>query len=728
MKRRSSVEIPPLSSTCDVTRPPTLEPGSYPASASQQRLWFLHRLDVGSPVYNLPRVWRLAGLLNIDALAGAIAALIARHEPLRTNFIVKDGGLVQVVAPPPISDLPLVDLTGHSDAERELARIVEEQVCRPFDLEHDLMLRACLVRLKPDDHALILVTHHIASDRWSYLIFHRELGRLYESLSDGRPSGLDDLPSQYGSYSEREREYLKSEEARISLNHWTTHLAGAPLFLNLPCDRPRPAIQAHRGAQHSFSIPKDLVDSLRQLGKRERVTLSTTLLAAFQTLLFRSSQQTSFVIGIPVSGRLRTEFEGLVGNFVNTLPLRTDLTGDPSFARLLKHTSQTMLDALDHQGMPVESVIEALRPERSLSYAPVFQVLFNFTNNMEERFQAAGLTISGQAVHNRASLQDLTLYVTADGNGLQGTLEYDVDLLDAATIARFASRFLTLIESITSNPDLPVSRLAWIPAREQAALSEWNATTVPFSWDSGIHQLIEERGRQKPDAIALTCNGHSLANRDLEERANRVANFLLDLGAGPDSRIAIAMERSIDMVVGLLAILKTGAAYVPLDISQPRTRLQSIVDDSDAGILLTHQRAVATIGIVGPRQVLLEKAIHEGSSAQPPPRRSAATPAYLIYTSGTTGKPKGVVVSHRAVVNVLESMRLHPGLTEADTLLAITPLSFDIAGLEIFLPLFVGRAWKLQTAKPLRLRRLFQGSLRSPALRSCRQLPPLGGC
>ena len=666
------------------------ESGPFPASASQQRLWFLHRFDAGSPVYNMPRVWRVAGPLNMDVLADAIATLIARHESLRTNVAFKDGILVQIVAPPPISHLPLVDLNGRSDAEREMERIVDEHVRRPFDLEHDLLLRTCLVRMKRDEHVLVLVIHHLASDRWSSSIFHRELGRLYESFSSGSASDLEELPIQYSTYSEREREYLESDEARSSLDYWTTHLAEVPLLLNLPCDRPRPAIQAHKGAQHSFSIPEDLVDKMRGLSRRERVTLSTTLLAAFETLLFRSSQQTSFVIGVPVAGRSRSEFEGLVGNFVNTLPLRVDLSVDPSFAKLLRDTGRTMIDALDHQDIPVERVIEAVRPERSLSYAPVFQVMFNFTNTIEVGFQAVNLTVSRMDVHNRASMQDLALYVAADGKRLECTFEYDVDLFDAATIDRFGDRFLTLIESAVGNPDLPVSKLEWIPASEQATLSKWNSTTHPFPSNSGVHQLIEERGRQTPDKIAVACDGQSLTYKQLDDRANRAANFLLGLGAGRDSRIAIAMERSVDMVVGLLAVLKTGAAYVPLDFSQPRVRVQSIVDDSAPSVVLTHERVAAAIDLSGCRLVLLETAIQKGSSDLPSAHASGADPAYLVYTSGTTGKPKGVIVPHSAVVNILESMHHRPGLTEADTLLAITPLSFDIAGLEIFLPLYAG--------------------------------------
>ncbi len=668
-----------------------------PASANQQRLWFLHRLEAGSPIYSMPRVCRVVGELNVEGLARAITALISRHEPLRTNFSLKDGQLVRVVTPPQVSDLRLVDLTGHAYAEREADEIVKELVGRPFDLERDLLLRTCLIRLRPNEYVLALVTHHIASDSWSSSIMHRELGKLYDSFCTGRPPSLDDLPIQYGGYAEWERLYLESEEARDSLKYWTNQLTGVPFLLHLPYDRPRPAIQAHKGAQHCFSIPEDLLNRLRLLSQRERTTLSSTLFAAFQTLLFRSSQQASFVVGVPVAGRSRTEFEGLIGNFVNTLPLPADFTGDPSFADFLKATTRKMLTALDHQSMPVELVIDALRPERSLSYQPVFQVMFNFINRTEQPFQAAGLEITSLETHNRTSLQDLTLFVTRSGNRLQGTLEYDVDLFDAGTISNLGDRFLTLLESIARCPDLPVSRLEWIPAREQALLSEWNATNTRFSKDSGIHELIEENGWKRPEAVALACNGHSLTYRELEEQTNRVANFLSGLGVGPGSKIAIAMERSVDMVVGLLAILKTGAAYVPLDLSQPRNRLQSIVDDSNAEIMLTHKRAADISTIVAPKTVLLETAIADGSRVPPPPRQSATNPAYLIYTSGTTGKPKGVVISHRAVVNVLESMRVRPGLSDSDTLLAITPLSFDIAGLEIFLPLLVGARLEIAT-------------------------------
>ena len=611
MKPRSPAEPSPPSSVCDAIGLAPRHDDSFPASASQRRLWFLHRLDPGAPVYNMPRVWRVSGPVDVDVLADAIAWLIVRHDQLRTNFILKDRVLFQIVAASPVTDLPLIDLTGHADAEREMTRILKEQIAKPFDLEHDMMLRTSLIRLEPDDHVLVLVTHHIVSDRWSSSIFHRELGEFYESISGGRSPELEELPIQYGDYSEQERDYLQTEEARQSLDYWTRHLAGVPLLLQMPCDHSRPATQGHRGAQHSFTICEDLVSRLRKLSQRERVTLSTALLAVFQAFLYRTSHQDGFVVGVPVAGRSRAEFEGLMGNFVNTLPLRTELTADHSFTRPLKDTSRTMLDALDHQNIPVESVIDALRPERSLSYAPVFQVMFNFVNRGEERLQITGLKISSLDVHNRTSLVDLTLYVNADGSCLQAMFEYDVDLFDPATIVLFANRFLQLIESVVSDPDMLVSRIEWIPACEQADLSEWNATAAPFSENSGIHQLVEERSRQKPDAVALVCDRHSLTYRHLEERANRAAHFLLNRGAGPDTRIAIAMERSVDLVVGLLAILKTGAAYVPLDLSQPRARLQSIVEDSDAAFLLTRQRAASGVGIAGPQQVLIERAIHE---------------------------------------------------------------------------------------------------------------------
>jgi amino acid adenylation domain-containing protein len=673
------------------------DPMASPASTSQQRLWFLHRLDSTSPVYNLPRVWRIAGSLDVRALDRAISTIIERHEPLRTNCILTEGRLIQVVAARTSSGLCVTDLTDNADSEQELARIIEEDVAKPFDLERDLMIRCRLVRLRENEHVLIVVLHHMATDLWSSFVFDRELGCLYASFSKGESPVLQPLAASYREYAAQERAYLETPAAQRALSFWTAHLANTPLLLDLPHDRARLPMQGHRGRQHCFTIPAELVAGLRRISQQARVTLMTTLLAAFEVLLFRLSQQSSFVVGVPAWGRSQAAFEVLIGNFVNTLAIRGDLSGDPTFRDLLKRVNATVLNALDHQGAPFDAVIDALRPERSLSRGPVFQVMFNFTSGKIESFQADTLVIERLAVHNQSSLEDLILALSLNERGLNGTFEYDVDLFDASTIARFAERFLVLLGSVIGGLDLPVARLAWIPECERRVL--WpNGAGSPFPEERPLHQLIEERARCTPDTVAVACDGSVLQYQELDERANRVAKHLRDLGAREGARVAIAMERSIDLVVGLLGILKAGAAYVPVSLSQPHARMQAIMDDADPVLLLTHGSVGGSLRIAGPRTVLIEDAIRQGGANPLPRTVDSSAPAYLIYTSGTTGEPKGVVVSHRAVVNVLESFRNRPGFGETDVLLAITPLSFDIAGLEIFLPLYAGARLEIATS------------------------------
>lgn len=490
---------------------------------------------------------------------------------------------------------------------------------------------------------------------------------------------------------------MGTPQAERAFSYWTGQLSGAPLLLDLPHDRPRPPIQRHLGAQSAFGFPEELVASLRRISKQERVTLMITLLAAFEILLYRLSQQSSFVIGVPASERPRVEFEELIGNFINTLAIRCDVSGDLTYRDLLNLTSATMLDALDHREAPFDSVINALRPERSLSYGPVYQVMFNFTGSSGEPWRAEPLVIEPIAVHNRTSIYDLTLYLSMSESGLNATFEYDVDLFEADTIDRFAERFLVLLKSALADPDLPISQLVWIPEREQRAWLSSN-DAVPFAETGPVHQFIDERSRQNPNGLAVACDDRTLSFQDLAERSNRVAGYLRDRGVREGSRIAIAMERSVDLVVGLLGILKAGAIYLPLSLSQPRARMQAIVDDAEPAYLLMHQAAAGRLQIRGTGMIFLEDAIEQGQPDPPSCLVTSTAGAYLMYTSGTTGEPKGILISHRALVNILESMCRRPGFNQTDVLLAVTPLSFDIASLEIFLPLYAGARLEIATS------------------------------
>jgi amino acid adenylation domain-containing protein len=666
-----------------------------PLSFAQQRLWFIEQLEPGTHTYNVGRAVRLRGRLDVVALRRSLSAVVERHEALRTSFSAVDGMPVQVIAPATPLPLPIADLTGFPDAEREAQaqRLAEEEIRRHFDLTRAPLMWARLLKLAPQDHILIVTLHHIVSDEWSLGVLFRELDALYAAQPGDGAAALPPLPVQYADYSVWQREWLQGERLERQLAYWRQRLRGAPPVLDLPTDRPRPPIQTFRGLKQTRRMPPALSRALRELSRATGSTLFMTLLAAFQALLARYTGQRDIVVGSPIAGRTRTETEGLIGFFVNTLALRTDLSGDPTFRELLHRVREGAFGAYEHQELPFERLVEELRPERSLSHSALFQVLFTLQNSAVPTPHLAGLEVESVRLERGIARFDLTLYLRDEADGLGALLEYNTDLFDAATAGRMLGHYQTLLESIVADPDRRISSLPLLTAPERdQALVEWNAVPEGAPAET-IHRLLEAQAARTPDAVAVECEGSAITYRELHHRAGRLAGILRDRGVGPEVIVGICLERSVEMVVGLLGILKAGGAYLPLDPAYPAERLGLMLADAGAAVLLTQRALLERLPSAGAEVLCLDAMEETPADRGGPPVESGSTGenlAYVIYTSGSTGRPKGVQVTHGAVANLLASMREVTGLNSEDRVLAISSLTFDIAALELLLPLMVG--------------------------------------
>ena len=669
--------------------------GPCALSFSQETLWFLNQLQPNCPAYNQPNALRLKGNLDIDSMRKALNTIVLRHEILRTTFISPDGNPLQVIGAPQSVELPVVELSDISGMaqQAELDRRILEITNRPFDLSRDLMLRAALLQLSATDHVFLLVMYHIVSDGWSVGVFFQELAVLYEALSSGNPSPLPELPIQYADYALWQRQRLQGAVLERHLSYWKQNLAGVPP-LELTSDRPRPAIQSFRGARMSRLFPSRVAESLKALARCERASLFMTLLAVFKLLLYRYSSQDDIVIGSPTANRTRVETEDLIGFFVNTLVLRSNLSGNPSFRELLVRIRKTALEAYEHQDIPFEKLVEELHPDRDPSRSPLLQVMFAHQTARRQIRDMGGLSVSPIEIDNGTAKFELSLYTWEAPEGLKATFEYNTDLFDTATITRMLDHFETLLQGVVKNPNQPIADIPILTeAEKHQLLVEWNGTLRDYPNDQCVHQLFEAQVERTPEAVAVVFEEEQLTYRELNARANQLARYLRNLGAGPDILVCICMERSLEMVVALLAILKSGAAYVPLDPAYPSERLAFILEDTQARMLVTQKNWVAEHEVCNRIVVCLDqdrKIIAYESEKNLVSNITLLNLAYVIYTSGSTGKPKGVQISHGAVVNFLSSMREQPGLSEQDILLSVTTLSFDIAALEIFLPLTVG--------------------------------------
>ncbi|MBD2005415.1 MULTISPECIES: non-ribosomal peptide synthetase [Cyanophyceae] len=676
----------------------------FPTSFAQQRLWFLDQLISGNAIYNVPTVIRLTGSLNLAALEQTFSEIVRRHEALRTTFKVLDGQPVQAIAPNLSIPLSVVDLRQFPECDRELQaqQLLAAEFERPFDLSSGPLLRIMLFQLSETEHILLLNMHHIICDDWSIGVLIRELGTLYTAFTNVTyvSTPLPELPLQYPDFAEWQREWLQGEVLETQLAYWRQQLNGIPV-LNLPVDRPKPAFATYGGATQTLELSKKLSDALQTLSQQEGATLFMTLLAAFQTLLYRYTHQEDIAVGSPIANRNRSEIEKLIGFFVNSLVLRTDLSGNPIFREVLNRVRQVTLGAYSHQDLPFEKLVEELHPERNLNRHPLFQVVFGFENAPMSALDLPGLIPSFMDIDFKTTRFDLELHLWKcsedfrslwggkweDSEGIRGVVVYNTDLFDEATITRMLGHFKMLLEGIIYNPEERISNLPLLSQAElHKLLIECNETAADYPHSKCIYQLFENQVEQNPDAIAVIFEDTQLTYKELNIRSNQLAHHLQKMGVASEVLVGICVERSIDMIVGLLGILKAGGAYVPLDSNYPRDRLNFMLDDSQVSVLLTQEKLVDNFGNFPNPVVYLDKdwqTIAQESEENPHSDVTSDSLAYVIYTSGSTGKPKGVAVTHKAV-NRLVCNTNYIKLSPNDKIAQASNTSFDAATFEIW--------------------------------------------
>jgi len=686
-----------------------------PMSYAQELLWLLDRASPGMHGYNVPRTARLRGPLDVAALQAALDGIVARHEVLRSTFDLVDGEPRQIVHDPAPVALAITDLSERADAEREAEALalVRELSRRPFDLTRDPQLRASLVRLGVEDHVLLLESHHVSSDAWSRNILMRELSALYDAHRRGEPSPLAPLALQYGDFARWQRDALAGAEFERHVAFWRDQLRDAPALLELPTDRPRPTTPSFEGATRSRMLPVELLERLRAMSKAQGSTLFVTLLAAFDVLLARSSGQEDLVVGSPTAGRAQEGIEGLIGYFANTLVLRTRLDGDPTFAQVVSRVRETTLSAFEHQDVPYEKLVLELQRDRALGRGGLFQVMFTLQDAELRTLALPGLQFEPFGPARGATKFDLSLFMHERAEGLRAAFEYRTDLFDAATIERLLARFETLLTGIVSNPDAPISALPLLSADERLRLQEWSHGAAQTLDAETLHEMIAQQVARTPDATAVeieTASGtiERMTFRELDARAATLARWLNGRGVGPNMGVGICVDRSTELVVAMLGVLKAGSYYLPLDPDYPADRLAFMLQDSRVPVLLTTAALVdalpKTSDAGGATVVLLDREWDTiAAEAQRVADRSVPQPtgddlAYVIYTSGSTGRPKGVMIPHRAVVNYLAWMRDAYPLDVRDGVLQKAPASFDACIWEFFLPLVSGA--RLVLARP----------------------------
>jgi amino acid adenylation domain-containing protein len=680
-------------------RTPSLFPvrrqGPPPLSFAQQRLWFIDQLEPASPLYNIPVALRVAGPLRPEVLALCLGEIVRRHETLRTVFATAEGAPVQAIRPAHSFGLPVVDLAGLPEREREASALTltRAEAARPFDLERGPLLRGVLLRLGRGDHIVALTMHHIISDGWSMGILVREVTALYAAFAEGRPSPLPELPLQYADFAAWQRSWLQGEVLEGEISFWRRQLAGLPPRLELPTDRSRPAVQSFRGAARPVRLPAELGRQAVALSRREGATLFMVLLAGFQALLARYSGQHDLAVGSPVAGRNWTELEGLIGFFINTLVLRGDLSGEPSFRELLGRVRETALAAHAHQDVPFEKLVQELAPERSLAQTPLFQVMLALQNAPAASLEIEDLRLRPVSRAGTTAKFDLELTLEERSGGLFGTVEHATDLFDAVTIDRLVLHYERLLTAALATPEAAISELALLsPAEHHQVLAEWNDTAVPPP-ESLLPGLFAAQVARTPGALAAACEGESVTYAQLGARVERLARHLRTLGCGPESRVGVALERNLELLVALLGVLTAGAVYVPLDPEYPRERLAWLLADSRPAALLTQESLRDRLPIPEGLPVVVPAALPEaapGLDPRAPEVLGGELLAYIIYTSGSTGRPKGAMVAHAGMINHLRAKIEDLGLDGHSRVAQTASQCFDISVWQLLAPLLTG--------------------------------------
>ncbi|MGF1936825.1 MAG: non-ribosomal peptide synthetase [Nostoc sp. ChiQUE02] len=678
---------------------PISRSGNLPLSFAQQRLWFLDQLIPNNPFYNIPLALHLTGSLNKAALEQTFNEIVQRHEALRTTVVMQSGQPVQVIKPALTITLPVIDLRQLPQAEREIQtrQLTTQEAQRPFNLSTDSLLQVKLLWLDETQYILLLTMHHIVSDGWSIGVLIQEIAALYPAFASNQPSPLPKLTIQYADFAYWQRQWLQGEVLENQLSYWQKQLDGISM-LNLPTDRPRLAVQTYQGARQPVQLSKSLSEALLALGQQEGVTLFITLLAAFQVLLYCYTQQEDIAIGSPIANRNRSEIEGLIGFFVNSLVLRTDLSGNPTFRELLSRVKEVALGAYAHQDLPFEKLVEELHPERNLNQNPLFQVVFALQNAPMTALDLPSLTLSTLPFETETTRFDLEFHLwepnTQNGlwadssEGISGFVIYSADLFDDATITRMLGHFQTLLEGIVANPEQQIAQLPLLSESElHNLLFEWNNTELDYPQDKCIHQLFESIVKQNPDATALVLGDEQISYKDLNIRSNQLAHYLKKLGVKTEGLVGLCVERSFDMVIGMLGILKAGGAYVPLDPSYPSERLNFMLEDAQVSVLLTNKRWLERLKKFNSQIICLDKdwdIISQEIEDNLTSKVTVDNLAYVIYTSGSTGKPKGVKIEHRGLLNLVFWHQKAFAVSLIDRATQIAGIAFDACGWEIW--------------------------------------------
>jgi len=685
-----SVEYSPAVLKVDRSRP-------LPLSYVQERMWFLEQLEPGSSLYNFHSSLVLTGPLNAELLISSLEMVIRRHEVLRATFHMQDGIPVQVIADEAKMEFAEVDLSSMSAGQQSarLTALSNEQVRIPFDLESGPLLRVLLVKSGPVEHHLLITTHHLVLDAWGLSILLKDLTEVYRSKILGTEPDLVPIEYQYVDIAYTQRHLMESGRQKELLDYWKTRLTGIEEPLDLPSDRPRPDVQSIEGDRVLFDLPAEKADRLREFSRAHKVTPFMTMLAVFKILLYRYTGKTDLVVGVPAAERTFVEAEPLVGVFVNNLVLRSDLSAKPDFLTFLEQVSETCLEAFTHQALPFEKLVGEMKLARDLSRSPLFQVMFVYMNVPVFDLELEGLSIELEEFHSGSSECDLSLYVRdrEDHQHLECWLEYSTALFDQSTILRMKVHYLNLLDDLLAYPSKEILHASMISSEERNWLTNSLNTTASEIPDLPVFQAISIQSAGKGRQNAVCCENDELTYEELEQRSNKLANFLSRQDAGPGTRIGVLLDRDQYMMVGLLGVWKAGAAYVPLDPGFPLPRISYMCENSASTILLTTQSLLVHVPETEAKIICLDldwPDIDDESSDAPTLPFMLDHVAYVIYTSGSTGNPKGVEVTHRNVINFIHSMSKRPGFTESDSLLAVTTISFDIHVLELFLPLYCG--------------------------------------